>query len=288
MTRLVATLRHFPLLMTIALLAGCASLVSSATARMANNISAAIVNQNDPETVRDGAPAYLLFVDGLIADNPDNLSLLLAGTKLYSAYASVFVTDLERVRRMTDKALDYGGRALCRQNAAGCGLRQLDHDTFGRVLATLQQRDVAALYALGSAWAGWIEARNQDWKAIADLPKVQATMRRVVALDERFERGAAHIYLGVLETLRPAALGGKPDEGRRHFERAISLSDGRNLMAKVQYARRYARLVFDRDLHDRLIGEVLAADPREPGLTLLNTLAQRQARELRADADKYF
>ena len=38
-------------------LGGCASLVSSATARMADNITVAILNQDDPETVRDGAPA---------------------------------------------------------------------------------------------------------------------------------------------------------------------------------------------------------------------------------------
>jgi len=46
-------------------------------------------------------------------------------------------------------------------------------------------------------------------------------------------------------------------------------------MVKVEYARRYARLVFDRPLHDRLLNEVLQAPASEPGLTLNNTLAQR-------------
>src|SRR5213075_2396873 len=35
---------------------------------------------------------------------------------------------------------------------------------------------------------------------------------------------AIHGYLGILDSLRPAALGGKPDEARAHFERAIELS----------------------------------------------------------------
>ena len=54
-------------------------------------------------------------------------------------------------------------------------------------------------------------------------------------------------------------------------------------MAKVEFARRYSRLVFDQPLHDRLLNDVLSADPEEPGLTLSNTLAQQQAKELLAD-----
>ena len=72
------------------------------------------------------------------------------------------------------------------------------------------------------------------------------------------------------------------------FERAIALSAGRDLTAKVEYARRYARIIYDRPLHDRLLREVLAAETVAPGLTLGNVLAQRQAKELLASADSYF
>jgi hypothetical protein len=113
-------------------------------------------------------------------------------------------------------------------------------------------------------------------------------MERVVMLDDAHDGGGAHVYLGVLYTQRPARLGGHPQRAREHFEQAIELSKGRNLMAKVYYARQYARLVFDRRLHDRLLQEVLEADPASPGLTLSNTLAQEQARELLAEADEYF
>jgi hypothetical protein len=47
-------------------------------------------------------------------------------------------------------------------------------------------------------------------------------------------------------------------------------------------------LTYDRELHDRLLHEVLEADPQVPGLTLTNTLAQRQARVLLESADGYF
>jgi hypothetical protein len=127
-----------------------------------------------------------------------------------------------------------------------------------------------------------------DWQAAADLPKVEAVLDRVVAIDETYERGQAHVYLGALRTLVPPALGGKPEVGRAHFERAIALSDGRNLVAQVELAQRYARLTLDRPLHDRLLDEVVAADPVEPGLTLSNVLAQARAAELLAESAAYF
>jgi hypothetical protein len=124
--------------------------------------------------------------------------------------------------------------------------------------------------------------------AVADKARVELMMQRVVELEEGYDRGSAHLYLGVLATLIPEALGGKPEEGRRHFERAAELSGGRNLMAPLLMASEYARAVYDRDLHDRLCREVLAAEPREPGLTLANVLAQATAETLLASSEEYF
>jgi hypothetical protein len=283
MTRSLALIA--PLLV---LLTGCASLQNSTTSRIAGDLSTAMLNENDLDTVRDGAPAYLLLVDGLIEGDPKSESLLLTGARLYSAYASVFVTDAERAQRMTDKARDYGARALCLRDAGICQARFKSYDDFTAALDGLPRSAVPALYTYAAAWSGWIQVHGNDWSAIADLPKVEAAMRRVVALNEAYDHGSAHLYLGVLNSLRPPALGGKPEQGQAHFLRAIELSGGRNLMAKVQYAEKYARLVFDRPLHDRLLNEVIAADTNEPGYTLINTLAKQQAKKLLASAKDYF
>jgi hypothetical protein len=281
-------IRSLLALFLIVPLAGCASMMSSATGRLASDLSDAILEQNDPETVEAGAPAYLLLIDGLIRDNPKSGDLLRSGAKLYSAYAGVFVKDAERAQRLTDKSRAYAERALCQHRSELCGLDQRPYDDFRAALAGLNKDDVPTLFTYAAAWAGWIQAHSGDWNAVADLAKVRTAMERVVALDETYERGSAHLYLGVMTTLLPPALGGKPEEGRAHFERAIALSQGHDLMAKVEYARRYARLVFDRTLHDRLLNEVLQAPATAPGLTLSNTLAQRAARELIKSADSYF
>jgi hypothetical protein len=59
-------------------------------------------------------------------------------------------------------------------------------------------------------------------------------------------------------------------------------------MAKVLFASHYARLVFDRPLYDRLLGEVIEADPRARGFTLSNVLAQEEAAVLLAESGEFF
>ncbi len=267
---------------------GCGTLVSSATTSLAENVSAAVLDQEDALLVRDGAPAYLIAIDGLIEGDPESETLLLAGARLYSAYSSAFVSEPVRAKRLTTRARRYGQRAMCSRSQPVCDASEGSFDVFELALADTSTDDLPALFGYGSAWATWVQTNSADWNAIADLPKVQALMERIVALDEGYEQGGAHLYLGVLYTLRPESLGGKPELGREHFEKAIAFSDGRNLMAKVLFARQYSRLVFDRELHDTLLAEVIEADPVERGYTLSNVMAQEMARELLAESDEYF
>jgi hypothetical protein len=263
-------------------------LANRATNRLAENISAAVLDQEDVLVVRDGGPAYLIAIDGLIQGDPRSQTLLLAGTRLYSAYAAAFVVDPARAQRLTLRARNYGERALCIRRPSLCEPGKLSFDDFEKALGLTEASDVNALYGLGSGWASWIQANSSDWNGIADIPKVQALMERVVQLSPDYDSGSAHLYLGVLYTLRPESMGGKPELGRQHFESAIELSRGRNLSAKVLFARQYARLVFDRPLHDQLLTDVVDSDPKASGFTLSNVLAQEEAHTLLTDADEYF
>ena len=156
------------------------------------------------------------------------------------------------------------------------------------MLRLIEHNDVAELYTWGVAWAGWIQARTDDWIAVADIPKVKAIMLRTVELEPGWDHGSAQLYLGVLNSLLPPAMGGKPELARGYFEQALELDQGRNLMMKTLYAKHYARLVFNRDLHDRLLNEVLQGNTEVAGLTLINTLAQEESRKLLAESAEYF
>ncbi len=274
--------------MLLSLLTGCASLVSSATTRMADNISLAILNQDDPATVRDGAPAYLLMIDGLIEGDPDNTKLLLVGSRLYGSYTSAFIEDEARAQRLAGKALLYARTALCQRNAGVCANIDSKLDRFGDALAATRKSGLDSLYGFGVAWASWIQINAGDWNAVADLSKVEALFERCIVLDETHDGGGAHVYLGVIKSLLPAALGGKPELARQHFERALEISGGENLMIKVLMAKHYARNVFDQELHDSLLASVGAADADYRGYTLINSLAKLEAVKLLAESEEFF
>lgn len=267
-------------------LAGCGGMAT----RFAGNLSAAMMDNDDPALVEAGSASYLLLLDALVRQEPDSVAFRQAAASLNAAYAGAFVRDPRRAAALTDKALAHATAAACLEHEELCGVREMPVADLQQRLAALDdaEDDVPVLYTLGSAWAGWIQAHGDDFNAVADLPRVEAIMQRVIALDERYQSGAAHLYMGVIATAIPPALGGRPEQGRAHFEKAIALSEGHNLMAKVYYAKNYARGVFDRELHDRLLQEVKAADPRWPGWTLSNTLAQQEADALLTSADEYF
>jgi hypothetical protein len=269
-------------------LAACSSISGRIGERLGNDLAAGLRNHDDPATVAEALPAYLLLLDGMLEGDPKNVALLRSAAELYGAYSGSFVADPARARRLSARSLDYARRAACIELPALCAALDGPVDSFVALTATLSRSNLPLAHALASGWAGYIQAHSEDWAAIAALPKAQALLERVVALEPAYLGGMPHAYLGVLHSLRPAAVGGQPERARAAFEQAIALSDGANLMAKTLFAEFHARAVFDRELHDRLLAEVLAADPQAPGFTLSNILARQRAAALRDSADQFF
>jgi hypothetical protein len=266
-------------------LSGCMSLIGSMAA---DTLSSSILNQQDPSLVEGGVPAYLLLVDGFIYESPDSEDLLAAGAQVFALYGSRFSTDPEAAVRHTQKARDYGQRAICQVHERACGWGGLRYDEFVAELAGVGVKQVDYLYAYALGWLSYLDATSDDLSAVAELPWVEAAMQRALELDETYELGAVHTWLGIIKALRPPALGGEPDVARAHFERSLELSAGRDLSVKVEYARRYARLMYEQELHDRLLREVLAAPAEQDGYTLFNVLAKRDAEALLATSGEYF
>ncbi len=272
------------LLIIIAILAVQACSIGN----LPSNLSRSMMNQEDPELVRTAAPAYLLMLDALVATYPDDETFLIPAAKLYGAYAGIFSNNEAQTRRMANRSKEYALRALCEEEEDLCEV--LDH-SIEEILVELDDLDEDELnivYTFASSWASWIQANSSDWDAVAQLPKVKVLFKWVLSYDMDYDRGTAQAYMGVLESQLPPSLGGRPDLAKMHFENAIRASNGRHLMAKVLYAQQYARLIYEQELHDRLLNEVIQADPIAEGLTLINQLAKQQAEVLLAESAEYF
>lgn len=278
--------RTLAIFVSISLTSGCANLVSGITSQMANDLSDSILNSEDVDTVREGIPAYLLLVDSFLRSSPDSQDLLLAASSLNGSFA-ILVEDEDRVRLLSDKSIAYAEQAACVGRARLCDLRGKDFKVFERELEQLTEDDVPVAYSLAVAWVGWIQANSADWAAIAELGKAKLLMSKVISMNENYDNGGPHLYMGGLETILPASLGGKPEKGRAHFEKALAINND-YLMTRVVFAEQYARLVFDQALHDRLLREVVDANPIVEGMTLTNRIAQARARDLLQSSSDYF
>ena len=94
---------------------GCASIVQSASNQLADDLSAAILNQDDPELVREGMPAFMLLLDSRVRSfsrQPRD-----AGFRrryCMPSTGSAFVDDPERAQIADEsRSRDYGARSLC-------------------------------------------------------------------------------------------------------------------------------------------------------------------------------
>ncbi len=285
---LSAIVISFFCIITLFSLQGCSLIMANATSDMMEHLSSTILNNDDLVMVKEGAPSYLLMIDSLISKDPKNKTLLTTASALYNAYADLFVKDVERSKKMTQKALNYSTRAVCLAKRDACKLRSETFENFEKIISKIKKDDVPALFALGNSWSAWIMANKSDFNAIADIAHIELIMQRVIELDADYKDGAAYLYLGTLATLLPPALGGKPELGKQYFDKALFASKEKNLMIKVIFAKLYAKMIFDRKLHDQLLQEVMASETHVPGYTLINTWAKIQAQELIDSADDYF
>ena len=269
------------------LMGGCASLVSNAATSFGDNLNSSILNQDDPELVRAGMPAYILLLDSFLQGEDDNPAILASAATMYASYGAVFANDEARAAKLTARGRDYADDALCRKIEESCTWRNISYDAFAASLANVDEKHADLIFTYGFASLAYIRANSSDWNALAQIPQATAVMQRYIAMSGGTANPSAHSYLGILMTFR-GQMGGQMEQGRAQFEQAITLSDNRDLSAKVEFLKGYARARYDRELNDKLCGEILNTTPYAEGYTLTNVMAQEEALVLCAEADDYF
>jgi hypothetical protein len=261
----------------------------ASAASLVEDVAKASYKQSDLRVIREGMPAYLMLMDGMVEAWPDNDRLLLAAAQSYSSYATAFVGAGDAGFRdaLQLRAKTYALQAL-EQRGITAPLTAPFAD-FERQVGQLTRSDLPYVFWSASCWGSWISTHTDSIAAVAELPRVEALMRRALALDETYYYGGPHLFMGILYASRPAVAGGSLERSRQHFLKAIEISQGKFLAAYVYYADYYARKAFDRELFASSLNKVLET-PADivPELTLLNTVARHKAEDLLGKIDDYF
>lgn len=283
-----AFLLLFLLSLPTACLPGKKFTVVSATTLL-EEVAKSSYKQSDLRVIREGMPAYLMLMDGMVEALPDQPELLVAAAQSYSSFASVFIEEQDKdyAGLLYAKAKHYGLRSLERRGFENAADRPFED--FRKELNRLGKKDLPYLFWAATCWANWINLHLNSIEAIAELPRVVAMMERVLQLDEAFYYGSAHLFMGIYFASRPRLAGGDLKKSREHFLKAISLGKGRFLMAYVYYANHYARQAQDRKLFLSILQTVLETPVDiSPDITLLNAVAKKKAKQLLERIDDYF
>jgi hypothetical protein len=274
------------------LLSACATsktLTVGATASLMEDVAKSAYRQSDLRLIREGMPAYLMLIDGMVEAVPDNKKLLISAAQAYASFASAFIQDEDKdyARVLYARAKKYSLRAL-KHTGIEDPVSSF-FDKFESDLKNLHKKDVPYIFWAASCWGNWISLSQGSIEAVAELPRVELLMKKVLELDEGFYYGGAHIFMGILNGSKPKMAGGNLDLAREHFLKAIDLGRREFLLTYVYYAEYYAKKMFDKGLYISTLEGVLKT-PADivPDLTLLNTVAHNKAKEMLAEADDYF
>ena len=273
-----------PLVWLVCLCGGLSSCASLITGTVIKPAVGNLQQQQDVELVCEGAPAYLLMLDSMLVSSPESQDLLLIATQSYSAYTTALEEcggPDKRIDAMAAKAKAYGRQLLL-------PLLPIDHkgsdSDLDKNLTKLSTGDVPEVFWGASGWLTWILRQKGSPKAIADIVRIEKIMARLLELDESYQGGSIHLFFGAYHAAKPEMLGGRADLSASHFDKALTISKRRFLLTHTTCAATLARMTMDRDLHDRLLQEVLAFPlDSAPEFGLSNRIAVNRAKRLLAE-----
>jgi predicted anti-sigma-YlaC factor YlaD len=259
-------------------------------------------SDNDPQLVKDAVPFSLKMMESLLAQSPHHRGLLFATSSGFTQYAYAFVQqdadelesrDLEaaeamriRARRLYLRARDYALRGLDTAHPGFTGQLGAAPRAAGRVL---QKSDVPLAYWAAASWGAAISLGKDDPSLVAEIPQMEALIDRALELEESWGDGSIHVFLITYEMSRQGVKGDPAERSRRHFERALELTGGRQAAPFVALAEAVCIDKQDAAQFVQLLNRALAVDPdAAPESRLVNSVMQRRARWLLTKQDDLF
>src|SRR6185437_14013275 len=245
-------------------------------------------NDNDPDFVRLAAPSTLKTIEMMLSQRPDNQQLLLTACSGFTEYSYGFLHVESQLAHDANVARDLRQRAeKMYARAKGYCLHGLElrhrsihelslKNSTAAVLKDTTKEDVPFLYWTAASWGAEIATSGNQIAHVQELPPIRALLNRAKTLDEAWSNGAIYEALIAFDGL-PPLLGGSPASARADFNKAMELSGGKSIFARVTFASTLADPAEKRALLQQAVDE----DPATiTSRRLTNLIAQRYAKVL--------
>ena len=280
-----------PLLMVLLLLMpGCVSLGLEFSPSLIPHLTQASFEECDLQLAEESLPAELKLMEGLLKSAPDNKRLLTALSMGFTGYAMLFVEEVspERASHLYLRAKNYGLRAMGR---SGSLLKEggQSNELIRTALGTTGKEELEPLFWTTMSWNAWINLNLDKPTALAQLAIAESCLERVLQLKGDYFYGTPYVLMGTILAAKPKMLGGDPAKAKEYFEKAISLTNGKFLLAQYYFARHYAVRVQDKALFNELISQVDKARPDDlKEVCLINAVMKQKTKRLKEMSEELF
>jgi hypothetical protein len=282
-----------PIVLTVSILCGGCSMdrmVARSTVSIMDGGREAMFQESDLQIAEAAMPSNLKLVEGLIFEDPGNLTLHEYAAEGLYGYSFGFVEDEnpERASDLYARCFDHALQGL-KIEGLEVDVLAVSEPELEAQLSQLERSAVPSLSWAASCWAKFIDMNRNDPASIANLSRAAALMNRVLELDEDYFHGSPHIFFGVYYGSRAPMFGGDYAKAEYHFDKARRLSGGDNFLVDVLQAQTLDRQKFDRKaFNERLTRVVDGNAAKNPALTLQNRISQQKAKALLAKEEEWF
>lgn len=236
------------------------------TASLLSKAAYEMETESNWENFKNGVPANLKTIEGLLYIDPENEDLLSALVKGYAAYGfavheTLYLKDMlletdknfhkNQALMYFTKALNYGKRYLkvngiefnsfiSNANEKNYTINSLNDELSGDL------RDVETVVFMGQALGSLINLQKNRMTLVAQLPITKSLFDWSCSKRPDVANGICDIYYATYESSRPRMLGGNPAKGKKLFLEAIKKYPD-NWLVRMSYIQYYLIPMMDEE-----------------------------------------
>ena len=274
---------------------------SCAVIGAASKVQTVLTSEEDPEIAAAALPTFIMASEALLEADPTNQDKAVTTASLYVMYANAFVQGPASAfpdARFEEKQVAFDRAGALYRRAFRLLSAALDRRSPGVVeaavagkpdLSRMRKVDVPLLYWSAVSTLAGFGLNPLDFKSAHYLGTAPLFLARAAELDPGWNAGAIYgIYMSYYAGL-PSFLGGDLAKAEEAYKKALGYSKGGTASLFVSYASSICVPKEDLAGYKAALGKALAIDPNTaPESRLETVLAQKNARRLLAEAEKYF
>lgn len=244
----------------------------------------------DLALLEQAAPANLVNLEALLANDPTNQRMLVFLSKAYFSYTyaleeirweSTCASNIDdqdardktgelknQVSHHYRKGMNYALKAMtiahpdCEERLGN--VRKVDD-----FIQSLGVDDVPALFWYGMNLSAYINMNQDSVKAVSKLHLATKAMEKVLELDPTYYYGCAHLALMTVYSSMPPMLGGDPERSFQHYQAQKKIAGDDFLLLDLHYARYYLYQKQDMEQYRRVLNQIMERSKEATGRYIL-------------------